>query len=54
LSHGKKLDCAPAFARADFVNRNDVRMIQVGGGFRFPAKALEVGFARQLTKANNL
>src|SRR6266481_107475 len=47
-------EVAGAIAFAHFVNRNDVRMIQVGGGFRFPAKALQVSFARPMTKADYL
>src|SRR4029453_11330397 len=42
-----------AIALTDFVDGNDVRMIEAGGSLSFPAKALQVGFARPLTKAND-
>src|SRR5438046_8941162 len=40
-------------ALADFVNRHDTGMLQTRRGFCFKAKALQVGFARPLTKAND-
>jgi len=40
-------------ALAHFVDWNDAGMIEAGGGFGLPAKALQVRFARPLTKAND-
>ena len=34
-------EVAGAIALADFVNGNDAWMFETGGGFRFPAKALQ-------------
>ena len=47
-------EVARAVALADFVNRNDTGMLQPGRGFGFKAKALQMRFARPLTKANDL
>ena len=46
-------EVARAVALADFVNRNNARMIETGGSFRFLPKTLHVRFARPLTKANH-
>ena len=43
-----------AIALAHLVDGNDARVIEAGGSFRLPAKALQVGFARPLTKADYL
>jgi hypothetical protein len=43
-----------AIALADFIDGNDAWMIEAGGSFRFPAKALQVCCARPLTKADYL
>jgi hypothetical protein len=40
-------------ALADLVDGNDTRMIQTGSSLSFTTKALHVGFARPLTKAND-
>src|SRR6266567_6099333 len=37
----------------DFVNRNDARIVQVCGGFRFQAKALEMRFRRPVTETDD-
>ena len=46
-------EIARAIALTHFIDRNDARMIEAGGSFRFPAKALQVRFAGPLTKAND-
>ncbi len=46
-------EVARAIALADFVDWNDTGMLQTGCGFGFKAKALQVRFARPLTKAND-
>ena len=46
-------EVARAIALADFVDWNDARMIEAGGGFCFEAKAFQVRFARPLAKAND-
>ena len=46
-------EVARAFALADFVDGNDTRMIEAGGGFRFAAKSFQVRFAGPLAKAND-
>jgi hypothetical protein len=38
---------------AYFVNRNNARMFQAGGSFRFPAEALQVCFGRPSSQANH-
>ncbi|HEY4273635.1 MAG TPA: hypothetical protein VGM65_16665 [Candidatus Udaeobacter sp.] len=45
-------EVARAIALTNFVDRNDTGMLQPGGSLCFKAKALQVGFARPLTKAN--
>src|SRR5262249_8673400 len=47
-------EIARAIALADFVNRNDTGMLQMRCGFGFKTKALQMCFARPLTKANYL
>ena len=46
-------EVAGAVALADFVDRNNSRMFETSGGFGFPAKTLQVRFARPQTKANH-
>ena len=47
-------EVARAITLADFVDRNDTRMLQTRCGFSFKAKALQVRFARPLPKADDL
>src|SRR5207245_10922001 len=42
-------EVARAIALADFVDRNDTRMLQMGGSLCFKSKTLQVRFARPLT-----
>jgi hypothetical protein len=46
-------EVALAITLAHFMDWNDTGMLQASGRFRFEAKALQVGFARPLTKAND-
>ena len=46
-------EVARAIAFADFVDGNDTGMIQAGGGFRFPAEALQMRVCRPMTKADD-
>ena len=43
-----------AIALADFVDGNDTGMIQAGGGFRFPAKALQMRVGSPMAQADHL
>src|SRR5262249_37361519 len=45
-------EVAGAIPLIHFVNGDNAWMIETGGGFGFPAKALQMRFARPLTKAN--
>ena len=47
-------EVARAIALADFVDGNDAGMIQAGGGFRFPAKALQMRVARPMAAGRSL
>src|SRR6266487_265748 len=42
-----------AVALSDFVNRDDVRMVQAGGGFCFETKALYVCFCGPVSETNH-
>ena len=44
-------EVARAITLTYFVDWNDARMLQLGGGFGFQAKAFQVRFARPLTEA---
>jgi len=46
-------EVAGAIPLIHFVNGDNAWMIETGGGFGFPAKALQMRFARPLTKAND-
>ena len=47
-------EVAGAIALADVVDRDDARIIKTCSGFCFPAKALQVVFARPLTQRDHL
>jgi hypothetical protein len=47
-------EVACAIALADLVDGNDLRMIELRRGFRFPAKAFQMGVGCPLTDANDL
>src|SRR5207247_10781922 len=46
-------EVARAVAFAYFVDRNDARMIEAGGGQGFAAKAFQIRFARPMNEAND-
>ena len=43
-----------ALVLADFVDRNDIRMIEIGGRFGFGAETLDFNSRGQLARANHL
>src|SRR5215468_10395122 len=47
-------EIARALLLADFVDRDDARMIEAGGSFGLPAKPSQVHLARKLAEANYL
>jgi hypothetical protein len=47
-------EIAGTLALAYFVDGNNARMIEAGGSFCFPTKALQVRFGRPLTKTDDL
>ena len=47
-------EVAGAIALADFVDGNDAGMIQAGGGFRFPTKALQMRVGSPMAQADHL
>src|SRR5262245_48362787 len=47
-------EVARALVLTDFVDRDDARMIEAGGGFGLPAKPSQMHIARPLAKANYL
>src|SRR5205807_8734117 len=46
-------EIAGAISLTHLVDRDDAWMIEARGGFRFPAKALQVCFGRPLTKTDD-
>src|SRR5256885_5306695 len=43
-----------AVALADFIDGNDARMIQAGGGFGFAAESLQMRFSGPMSQTNHL
>src|SRR5436190_21962498 len=52
--HQSHAEVTGAVPLSDFVNRDDARMVQAGGSFRFHAKALYVCFCCPVSEANHL
>src|SRR5207247_5176411 len=52
--HESHAEVTGTVALADFVNRDNARMVQAGASFRFHAKALHVCFCCPVSEANHL
>src|SRR5437762_5245217 len=51
--HQSHAEVTDAVALSDFVNRDDARMVQPGGGFCFETKAFHVCFCRPVSETNH-
>src|SRR5947208_4400400 len=51
--HQSHAEVTGAVALSDFVNRDDARMVQAGGGFCFETKALHVCLCRPVSETNH-
>jgi hypothetical protein len=51
--HESHAEVTGAVALPDFVNRDDARMVQAGGGFCFETKAFHVCFCRPVRETNH-